>query len=416
MSYPYLNLVPEALDNFRRSLGVGDLLWMWIVFFVVTGVVVLALTMMVAYTVLAERKIAGFVQERPGPNRVGPWGLLQPIADVTKLIFKEDITHDAADRPVFKFAPYLAFMGPVLVLLVLPFGPGFYYGSYTCGVLFAFALSGLTVLGILAGGYASNNKFSLMGGVRAASQLMAYEVPFITTVLAVILIAGSFDLVKIVEQQSHGLWMVAVQPVGFLLFLVCMVAETNRTPFDIPEGESEITGGFHTEYSGIRFGIFFLGEYTALLVLAGLGAVLYLGGWTGPPPFKDIVASPFSYTNLFWLVVVGVLAFTLVKALAAARSERGFLWLAAIALAGLGLIGLHVLATAAGLPFLKLPLVWFLVKVAFLVFLAMLFRWTYLRLRVDQLTSFAWKFLFPLALANLVVTSIVVLLMEGGSK
>ncbi|MDZ7816187.1 MAG: complex I subunit 1 family protein [Planctomycetota bacterium] len=226
---------------------------------------------------------------------------------------------------------------------------------------------------------------------------------------------------KNVEFQSDGLWLVAVQPVGFVLFLICMVAETNRTPFDIPEGESELTGGFHTEYSGMRFAMFFLGEYAALIVMALFGTVLYLGGWHGPPSFAELAARTDSLTgllgvivtSLFWLVIIAALLFIVVYGARKLKESINHLTPIVFGLGGMALILLHVFGSLTGLEFLHLGPVWVFVKVVFLIFLAMMARWTYLRLRVDQLTSFAWKFLFPLALLNLFVTGIVVMLIYG---
>ncbi len=412
-SFPYIQLIPEAVDKFRLGIGIGDTLWLWIVYFVVCGVLAMVVSGFVAYTVLFERKIAGYIQERPGPNRVGPWGLFQPVADVMKLMIKEDIIHDGADKFMFRLAPYIVFLGPFMALAVLPLAMNIQFWPYASGLLYVFAFGGFSVLGILVGGYASNNKFSLIGGMRGASQLIAYEVPFFTTVLAAVLIVGSFNLGDIVNWQKDGLWLAAVQPVGFILFIICMTAETNRTPFDIPEGESEITGGFHTEYSGIRFGIFFLGEYTALLVMSIFGTVLYLGGSNGPPALKAITENPLSFTNIFWLLVILVLFVAGVKSFLLYLKTREYLLLSLFSFAGIGLIVLHLAGSHFGITFLHLPVIWFVIKVCFLIFVAMMFRWTYLRMRIDHLTSFAWKFMVPVALANLIITCIVVLLLQG---
>ncbi|MDZ7816186.1 MAG: complex I subunit 1 family protein [Planctomycetota bacterium] len=188
---PLLKFVPEFADSARASLGISDTLWAWMVYLVLVGSVVGIILGMVAYSVLFERKVAGFVQQRPGPNRVGPWGLFQPIADGIKLMFKEDIIHTGADKSVFKIAPFLAFIAPMTALAAIPLAPGFYFANYATGLLFVFAFGGLAVLGILTAGYSSNNKFSLMGGLRGASQLISYEVPFLTTVLATVLIVSS---------------------------------------------------------------------------------------------------------------------------------------------------------------------------------------------------------------------------------
>jgi len=415
---PLWHAISPLLNSIGIRVATDSVLGMWITYIVCAGILAFGLSMLVAYSVLLERKVAGFIQERPGPNRAGPWGLLQPIADVAKLLFKEDIIHDAADKPAFKLAPFFAFVGPVMILVAVPFGPGIQMSAYATGLLMVLGFSGLAVIGILTGGYASNSKFSLIGGLRAASQMITYEVPLILAVLAAAMVAGSFELGKIVDWQTGGLMLAFVQPVGFILFLICMIAETNRTPFDIPEGESEITGGYHTEYSGIRFGMFFLGEYTALLSFSALGAVLFLGGWNGPPAIADFTAAKLSfgivYSGIIWTAIIALMIGTAFFALRQYRRTGEFFGLVIICLAGLVFIGMHVAGSALGGTFLlQWPFVWLCIKIFFLVFVALLFRWTFLRLRVDQLTSFSWKFLFPLAIVNLFVTAILILLFEG---
>jgi NADH-quinone oxidoreductase subunit H len=285
-----------------------------------------------------ERKVAARMQIRRGPNRVGPWGILQTLADTGKLLIKEDIIPDAADRSVFRAAPFVVLVSTFLLFVVLPFGRGLVPADLNVGLLYFLAIGSLSVIGILAGGWASNNKYSLMGGMRSAAQIVSYEVPAVLTVLSVALLAGSLRMGDIVRAQpSFG--YILFQPVGFLLFLVASNAEINRGPFDLPEADSELVSGFVTEYSAMRFAFFFLAEYTNLFLAGAFAATLFLGGWRGP---------------------------------------------------------------------LLPPVVWFLLKSYVVVFVLIWIRWTFPRLRVDHLMELSWKVLLPLALANLLVTAVLV--------
>jgi NADH-quinone oxidoreductase subunit H len=233
-----------------------------------------------------ERKISARMQLRRGPNRVGPWGLLQTLADTGKLLIKEDIIPTAADRPVFRAAPLVVFASSFLLFVVLPFGRGLIPADLNVGLVYFLAIGSLAVIGILAGGWASNNKYSLMGGMRSAAQIVSYEVPAVLTVLSVDMLAGSLRMGDIVRAQpSYGYAL--LQPIGFILFLIAANAEINRGPFDLPEADSELVSGFVTEYSAMRFAFFFLAEYTNLFLAAAFATTLFLGGWRGPllPPF-----------------------------------------------------------------------------------------------------------------------------------
>ncbi len=250
-----------------------------------------------------ERKVAARMQLRVGPNRVGKFGLLQTLADTVKLLIKEDIIPNAVDRPVFKAAPYVVLMATFLLFVVLPFGKGLVPADLNVGLVYFLAVSGLSVIGILAGGWASNNKFSLMGGMRSAAQIVSYEVPGVLTVLAVAMLAGSLKLGDIVRAQP-GIGYVLLQPIGFILFLTASNAEINRGPFDLPESDSELVSGFVTEDSGMRFAFFFLAEYTNLFLAGAFGATLFLGGWRGPflPPLVWFLLK--SYLVVFVLIWV----------------------------------------------------------------------------------------------------------------
>lgn len=253
----------------------------------------------VAYLVWAERKLAGYLQERYGPNRVGPFGLLQPIADLIKLLFKEDITPAGADRTLYLAAPVIAATMDMILIAIIPFAPGWVIADVPVALLYFLAVGAFAVYGVLLGGWASNSKYALLGGLRTAAQLISYEVPMALAVVGVVLQAGTLSTVKIVEAQKD-LWFIVPQFLAFLIFLVSAFAETNRLPFDLPEAESELVAGFHTEYSSLRFALFFMGEYAAVIGLSALGATLFLGGWHGSSLLPPI---------LWFLLKTGLLVF-----------------------------------------------------------------------------------------------------------
>lgn len=236
---------------------------------------------MVLFLVYLERRVLGRLQARLGPNRVGPWGLLQTTADALKLLAKEDIIPSEADRSLFVLAPLVVFFAAAMPFAVIPAGPGLVLVDLGVGVLFVVAFGSLAMLGYLMAGWASHNKYSLLGGMRAVAQLISYELPLTLSLLGVVLLAGSLSPARIVESQTRG-WFILLQPVGFFIFFTAGLAEINRSPFDLPEGESELVGGYHTEYSGLRWALFFLAEYAGVFSLAALAATFYLGGWLGP--------------------------------------------------------------------------------------------------------------------------------------
>jgi NADH-quinone oxidoreductase subunit H len=309
----------------------------------------------VAYLVYVERKISAFIQARLGPMRVGPFGLLQPLADLVKLISKEDFIPDKADKLIFPLAPMISVLAAFTVLSVLPFGPRWLHiADVNIGLLFVLAFSSVGVLGIIMAGWSSNSKYPLLGGLRSSAQLVSYEVGMGLAIVAALIFTGTLSMVGIIDQQArYGVWNIFYQPLGFFIFLVCGLAETNRTPFDLPEGESEIVGGFHTEYSGFRWSLFFLSEYTAMVIVSSVATTLYLGGWH------------------FWGV---------------ARLINPETSPALYALVGLAI---------------------FVAKVLVLVYIFMWFRWTFPRYRYDQLMDLGWKWLTPAALANIVLTGVV---------
>ncbi|OAO82011.1 NADH-ubiquinone oxidoreductase chain H [Anoxybacillus flavithermus] len=277
--------------------------WTNVAIFFAIGVGLLLVVLgFVTYGILAERKVMGFMQGRIGPNQVGGrWGLLQTVADVLKLLLKEDTIPKAADRPLFILAPVIAFAPAFMVLAALPFTDALQFADIGVGLLYYIAVSGLTTIGVVTGAWASNNKYALLGGMRAAAQMISYEVPLVMSVIGVILLAGSLNLNDIVEAQKD-VWFIIAQPIGFLVFLIAAVAELNRTPFDLPEAESELVAGFHVEYSGFRWAFFMLAEYVYFFAMAALTTVLFLGGWH-PLPFLDFIPGAVWFALKFSLVV-----------------------------------------------------------------------------------------------------------------
>jgi len=311
-------------------------------------VVIIAVLTGCAYATWLERKLVGRFQHRIGPNMAGPFGLLQPIADGIKLIFKEDIVPDNAERITYALAPIVMFIPALLSYAVVPFGDQVTLFGYridmvisdlNIGILFIFAVTSLGVYGIVLAGWSSGSKYSLLGGIRSSAQMLSYEVAYGLSIIGVLVIAGTLSLKELVAQQEHFLdWFIFRQPVGFVLYAICAVAETNRAPFDLAEAESELVAGYHTEYSSLRFAMFFIGEYANMIAVSSVATTIFLGGWHG--------------------------------------------------------------------PFLP-PVVWFSIKVFFFMSVYIWLRATLPRLRYDQLMNFGWKVLFPLALLNVMLTALV---------
>jgi NADH-quinone oxidoreductase subunit H len=329
------------------------------------SVVLFVFLTVIAYTMLMERKVLGFIQLRYGPNRVGPWGLLQPLADLIKLMFKEDFTPPGVNRVLFLLAPVITAVTAFLPFAAIPFSQTLLppeislfghqldlsvaalnqgvVADLNIGILYIFAVSSLSVYGAVLGGWASNSKYSLLGGMRYSAQMISYELALGLSVIGVLMLAGSLSLVKIVAAQKP-MWFIVYQPLGFLLFMIAAFAECARTPFDLIECENELVAGYQTEYSSMKFGLFMLGEYCHVIVASALAVTLFLGGWQG--------------------------------------------------------------------PFLP-PLVWFVLKTFVLVFLFIWVRGTFPRFRFDQLMAVGWKVLLPLALVNIVLTGILILIFLG---
>lgn len=344
----------ETFNVFERLLGVNFLSAIISVLLPLVFLIIYALI-----AILGELKISAWIQERLGPMRTGPYGILQPLAEVIKLIQKEDIVPAGANKLLFNLAPYVIFAGSFAGFAVIPFSAAFVPAEINIGLFYVFAIGAFAVIGIVMGGWASNNKYSLLGAMRSASQMISYEIPGALVILSAAVLANSLDMQKISALQEGGFWnwflfggpghwtKIWILPFTILLSLIYMIAslaETNRTPFDIPEGESELVAGYHTEYSGMKFAMFFFAEYSNMFIVAAILTVVFLGGWT----------SPFgSFMGGFWWGVF-----------------------------------------------------WFILKAMFIVFVQIWLRWTLPRVRVDQLMYLGWKVLLPFALFCFIVISL----------
>lgn len=330
-----------------------------LIFLIIKAIVLpVLIVLIVAFVIYFERKFAGFFQGRVGPTYLGPWGSLQSFGDIFKLLSKEDVIPARADKPVFKLAPYIAFIPAFLVMVVLPFGPvggepnlfgyrfDYVISNFDSGLVLFLAMGALGVYGVVLAGWSSNNNYSLLGGLRAGAQMVSYELAMGFSVVGVMLVAGSMSLVEIVDGQTGNFWdwYFIPQIVGALIFFIATIAELNRTPFDLAEAEQELVAGHLTEYSGMRWGMFYFAEYVNLIVVSAIVATLYLGGWRAPLEVLDFIPGP----------------------------------------------------------------IWLFLKICFLIFVYMWVRWTIFRYRYNQLMSIGWKVLLPLSIANLVVTAIVV--------
>ena len=342
------------MTEWFNSLATGQQFALFSLLKIVIAVFAVVLPL-VAYSVVAERRISAWIQDRVGPNRVGPWGLLQPAADGLKFILKEDFTPAYVRKVYFWMAPAVSMVPALLTLAVIPFGTKIgnqpaVIADLNVGILYTFGIVSLSVYGIVLAGYASNSKYPFLGSIRSSAQMISYEIAMGMSVVPVFMLVGELNLSKVVEYQASGAWLIFKQPLAFVIFLIAAFAETNRLPFDMPESESELVGGYHTEYSSMKFALFFLGEYAAMIAVSAMMVVLFLGGWTLP------------------------------------------------------FAGLNETASTLGIGLLQVGI--FIGKLLLFMGLFIWVRWMLPRFRYDQLMDLGWKRFVPLALANIVVTAL----------
>ncbi len=376
---------------------------------IATLLIVAVFPLVAGYMVLAERKVLADLQVRLGPMRVGPYGFLQPLADAFKLMLKEDIIPVAADKWIFWGAPVLSTFTALTAFAVMPFSDKFYVADVNIGILFILAMSSLGILGLILGGWSSNSKYSLLGALRSAAQMVSYEVPLGFTIVTALMVAETLSMQGIVQSQlDKGVW-IAFSNYGLMLipavvFFISAVAETNRAPFDLPEAESEIVAGFHTEYSGFRFALYFLAEYASIFVICGIAVTVFFGGWLRPFANVGFLETPLN-------VVFPILLFVVIGAGCALGAARVML---AYEKAIMGVLALTMFL-AAGLfavPMINELIIgffWFLFKVLVFIYVFIWVRGTFPRFRYDQLMQVGWKYLIPISMGGLIVNGIVLL-------
>ena len=368
-----------------------------------------------AYVTWFERKVVAHIQSRWGPYYVGAHGLLQPLADGVKFLFKEDVTPPGADRLMYVLAPFLALSLALTTLALIPFGPPsvqvfgqpvFIVANSSIGLLFLFAFTSIGVYGVALAGWSSNSKYPLLGGLRSSAQMISYEVSLTLSVVGVLLLAGSFSFNGIIEHQYGSVrhWHVWPQIVGFLCYITAAIAETNRVPFDLPEAETELVAGFHTEYSSFKFAMFFMAEYANMITVSCLATILFFGGWLSP--FPD------SWKWQLYLPGAALVLLGLYCAYDTAMQMRGFARIQFGVITLLAFVGGLVCLTPSVMPVIE-GLFWFVTKVIVFLFVYVWIRGTLPRFRYDQLMSFGWKLLLPVSLVNLVATALVILLRHG---
>jgi len=350
--YDFTGLTEWIHEGLSRSLSPGLTL---VIEWALIGAGLLTLVAMLGLVLIyLERKVSAVIQQRMGPMRVGPWGMTQTVADVLKLLLKEPLMTRNADKFLFNLAPFIVMTASFLALGALPFALGLHIMDLNIGILYITAISSLGVVGILLGGWASNNKFSLIGAIRSGAQIISYELSVSLAILSIVVLTGSLQISEIINTQQNGWWLFKGHIpalIAFVIFLIAGIAELNRGPFDLPEAESELTAGFHTEYSGFKFAFFFLAEFINMFILAGVGAILFLGGWL---PLHFGIDNTFNHVMDF-------------------------------------------------IP----PIFWFFGKIFALILLMMWFKWTFPRLRIDQLLKLEWKYLLPLNLLNILLMAFI---------
>ncbi len=398
-----------------------------IVRFVVAVTAVLLFTVPTAFIIIfLEMKVIALINLRIGPNRTGPWGTLSSMVHGFKVLAKEDFTPTGADVPVFTLAPVVVYLGAVMSFLVLPFAPGLVGLDLNIGLLYFFAIGGLTVVGLMMAGWSSFNKYSLLGGLRSAAQIVSYEIPLTLSVVGVIMLSGTLSLNQIVANQAGWFWdwYVFQQPLAFVIFFIAATAEGNRTPFDLTEADSEIVAGFATEYSGMRFGFFFFAEYVGVFILSALTTALFFGGWNAPidanrilellnllPPSGQIDLGSLGLGLLFAIALVPpILILLLALPFWMLRSDWSFVKSLVVGFLLFNVLAMAAVGIWAAINFeAVIGLFWFFAKTYFFVVLFVWMRGTLPRVRIDQLMGFAWKWLLPASVINLFVTAIAIL-------
>ena len=414
-------IIPAGLDFLGANMP--------LVRFGVAVVGILVLTIPTAFVLIyMELKVIARMNLRVGPNRIGPWGAAMSLVHGFKVLSKEDFAPTGADLTVFTLAPVVTFLASVMTLLVIPFAPGLFGQDFNIGLLFFFSMGGLGVIGLLMGGWASFNKYSLLGGMRSAAQIISYEIPLTISVVGVVILAGTMSMNHIVIAQGGSAldWFAFKQPLALVVFFIAATAEANRTPFDLAEADSEIVAGFATEYSGMRFGFFYFAEYVNLFIVSALLATIFFGGWTAPFNW------PWPYT-LNWFDAAGIgpvvligdaLVFLIVGTMVMAAAVRligGKAWTAPSAWAMGALIAGAALTAVVGLAcFIAFDFVqgifWFMAKTYVFIFTFVWMRATLPRVRVDQLIGFAWKWLLPASLLNLFITAAAIIIVNPSVK
>jgi NADH-quinone oxidoreductase subunit H len=394
----------------------------WLVRFVVAVTAVLLMSIPTAFLIIyMEMKVIALMNLRIGPDRVGPYGSLLSVMHGLKVLAKEDFSPTGADRLVFTLAPVVVFMSTVMALLVIPFAPGLFGQNMNIGLLYFFAVGGMTVVGLLMAGWSSFNKYSLLGGLRSAAQVISYEIPLTLSVVGLLMLAGTMSINQIAANQAGWFtdWYIFKQPLGALIFFIAATAEANRTPFDLTEADSEIVAGFATEYSGMRFGFFFFAEYVNVFVVSALLVTLFLGGWNAPFPWPwpvtlSLDPGSLGIGLLILIAIVPVLGTLVLAAPFWMANSRLPGWQALII--GFVLFNLVAITAVAGIAYVGLDwvagLFWFLGKTYVFVFTFVWMRGTLPRVRIDQLMGFAWKWLLPASLLNLFVTAAAILVVN----